>query len=341
MALFAAASGPDDVRIHICEHLWPAEWMTLFARICRGTRDFTTRRDVRIGLFRLLPESAFMLTSPLWPLLRRGISLGAASLLEPAFEAMGGPLRDQVSHATGICDTKEHVELNIAGGRAFNGDGFHQARLLGRCLTLAVQQGSTEFVALALRCKADLTQRINGQSALDTAAQMGNLVPVELLLAARASPGQSAPSRWTPLMRAALGNHVLTCRRLLDADASIDDFSDRTTALDVAEANRHHDVAACLRERRARRFLELRADEKVVMPMERQLSRVPQAADTGLPARSAQARSSTASRRLRPGPHSSRGGLPRGVHAGSAVLQLRHLREDSGSDGEDASDGGS
>ncbi len=48
-------------------------------------------------------------------------------------------------------------------------------RLLGRCFTVSAQMGHANLVTVALRCKADLEQRINGQSALDGAAQSGQV----------------------------------------------------------------------------------------------------------------------------------------------------------------------
>ena len=100
-------------------------------------------------------------------------------------------------------------------------------------------------MALAIRSRADLEQRINGQSALDCAAHNGHLGCLELLLAGQAQPSQTAPMRWTPLMRAAQGDHLEICLRLLDATASPDEYgdlpgrgrSDKCTALDVAEVN--------------------------------------------------------------------------------------------------------
>ncbi|CAE8702395.1 unnamed protein product [Polarella glacialis] len=236
------ACGGDDLRLRICEHLWPQEWAGRCGYLCRAARDFSTRRDVRVSLLGLLPQDAFALTSPLWRLLKRGIAAEAVGFLEAAFTAMSPrqPLRAQG------CNTN-------CGS---------PTRLLGRCFTLAAQQGALDLVVLALRCLIDVERRINGQSALDSAAQGGHLGIVNALLAARAAPAQTAPARWTPLMRAALGGHKEVCACLLDAGAPLDEYADRSTALDVADANDHGQVAAQLLELAGRRYLELRPVER-------------------------------------------------------------------------------
>ena len=107
------------------------------------------------------------------------------AMLKPAFIVMG--------RATGR-------STSCRGGRS---------RLLGRCFTVSAQNGNAAVVTLALQCRADLEQRINGQSALDSAAQAGHLDIAETLLRARAVATQTARGRWTPLMRAAQDTSLL------------------------------------------------------------------------------------------------------------------------------------
>ncbi|CAE7189612.1 EHMT1 [Symbiodinium pilosum] len=183
-----------------------------------------------------LPEDAFALTSPMWHLLRSAIAARSPcslAMLKPAFIVMG--------RATGR-------STSCRGGRS---------RLLGRCFTVSAQNGNAAVVTLALQCRADLEQRINGQSALDSAAQAGHLDIAETLLRARAVATQTARGRWTPLMRAAQGGHVKVCELLLAAGVDPDEWADRTTALDVAVSLSHHEVVKTLQARSARRFLEL------------------------------------------------------------------------------------
>lgn len=305
--MWAAPDG-DDVRLRVCENLWPQEWIRTCRCICRGMCCFFTRRDVLVALLAQLPQDAFALTAPLWPLLRRGIGSGAVHFLEPAFSVMG----------------------SRQAGRLIGGDA---SRLLGRCFTLAAHRGSLEVVTMALRCRADVEQRINGQSALDGAAQAGHSDVVEALLSGRAAVGQTAPGRWTPLMRAALAGHVTVCTRLLEAAAPPDECAERATALDVAEANARPHAAAALRARHARRFLELRPAERGPAAT-RAASRGPGGA---LAARlGMRVGNAGHGGRLRPGPYELGGGLPRGILTGSAVL---HLRDESQEDEEEVDHG--
>ena len=108
-------------------------------------------------------------------------------MLKPAFLVMGKPAARTTS---------------CRGGRS---------RLLGRCFTVSAQMGHVRLVTLALQCRADIEQRINGQSALDSAAQAGQVAIAEVLLQARAAAAQTAQGRWTPLMRAA--QDVIACCR--------------------------------------------------------------------------------------------------------------------------------
>merc|ERR1712130_950621 len=85
---------------------------------------------------------------------------------------------------------------------------------------------------------------------------MGDIV--KMLLAARASPGQTAVGRITPLMRAALRDHSQVCKLLLEAAASVDEWADRNTALDIALLSGHDCLAAQLKQCGARRYLEIR-----------------------------------------------------------------------------------
>lgn len=307
--MWASPDG-DDVRVRVCENLWPQEWIRTCSCLCRVAKQFFARREVVVGLLSQLPEDTFALTAPFWPLLRRGIGSGAVRFLEPAFAVMG----------------------SRQAGRLIGGDA---ARLLGRCFTVAAHLGSVEIVAVALRSGADVEQRINGQSALDGAAQAGRLDVVEALLAARAAAAQTAPGRWTPLMRAALAGHAAVCSRLLEARAPADECAERATALDVAEANARGPAAEALRARAARRFLELRPEERgPAAPAPRPLRggeplAAPRRQPGGLPRGGLRAGGFGRGGRLRPGPHELGGGLPRGILTGSAVLHLREEADES------------
>ncbi|CAK8997701.1 Ankyrin repeat domain-containing protein 17 (Ankyrin repeat domain-containing protein FOE) (Gene trap ankyrin repeat protein) [Durusdinium trenchii] len=149
-----------------------------------------------------------------------------------------------------------------------------RARLLGRCFTVAAQLGHANLVTLALQCKADIEQRINGQSALDGAAQFGQTRVVKALIDARAATTQTAPGRWTPLMRASQGGHIEVCQLLLSDGAHPDEWADRMTALDLAEAHQHARAVGLLRRQGARRFLEL-PPAKQKVPMSRSKKREP------------------------------------------------------------------
>ncbi|CAE7204563.1 Ankrd17 [Symbiodinium natans] len=236
-----AFSFSDDVRLQIFEHLWPKEWLLTCHKVCRAARHFFSRQDVRESLIMALSEDAFALTSPLWRLLRSAIAADSpcsTSMLKPAFLVMGKPAARTTS---------------CRGGRS---------RLLGRCFTVSAQMGHVRLVTLALQCRADIEQRINGQSALDSAAQAGQVAIAEVLLQARAAAAQTAQGRWTPLMRAAQGGHVRVCELLLTAGVDPDEWADRTTALDVAVSLCHHGVVKALEAKRARRFLELPPDRR-------------------------------------------------------------------------------
>ena len=80
----------------------------------------------------------------------------STAMLKPAFTVMGRP----AARAT-----------NCRGGRS---------RLLGRCFTVSAQTGNVSLVTLALQCRADIEQRINGQSALDSASQAGQVQIAEV-----------------------------------------------------------------------------------------------------------------------------------------------------------------
>ena len=121
---------------------------------------------------------ALPMMDPSWPSKAAGSPCSSA-MLKPAFTVMGRP----AARAT-----------SCRGGRS---------RLLGRCFTVSAQTGDVSLVTLALQCRADIEQRINGQSALDSASQAGQVHIAEVLLQARASATQTAQGRWTPLMRAA------------------------------------------------------------------------------------------------------------------------------------------
>ena len=93
----------------------------------------------------------------------------STAMLKPAFTVMGRP----AARAT-----------NCRGGRS---------RLLGRCFTVSAQTGNASVVTLALQCRADIEQRINGQSALDSASQAGQVQIAEVLLqASRGSDSDGA-----------------------------------------------------------------------------------------------------------------------------------------------------
>eukprot|EP00928_Gymnodinium_smaydae_P038861 TRINITY_DN26698_c0_g1_i1.p1 TRINITY_DN26698_c0_g1~~TRINITY_DN26698_c0_g1_i1.p1 ORF type:complete len:244 (-),score=41.19 TRINITY_DN26698_c0_g1_i1:379-1083(-) len=154
-----------------------------------------------------------------------------------------------------------NISCSAVGPPRLRGD---RVRLLGRCFTLTAQRGRADLVTLALRCKADIEQRINGQSALDGAAQAGQFAIAKALLDAGAVATQTATSRWTPLMRASQGGHHEICGLLLNSGVSPDEWADRSTALDIAEAHGHDRVTKLLRENNARRFLELSASERKV-----------------------------------------------------------------------------
>lgn len=228
------------MRLHVFQHLWPREWLTLRS-LCGAANRFLVQQEVQEGLIALLSEDAFALTSPFWQTLRKAIVLNgstATRLLTSAFAAMGRSKSPRGAAMASSC----------RGGRA---------RLLGRCFTVAAQMGRSNVVTLALRSKADLEQRINGQSALDGAAQAGHLRVAEALLEARALAQQTAFGRWTPLMRASQGGHLQVCELLLKEDVDPDEWADRMTALDIAEAHSHQGVFALLRSKSAKRFLEL------------------------------------------------------------------------------------
>lgn len=308
--MYWPSGGCDDVRIGVCMWLWPQEWLGSSCRACRCARDFLARRDVRISLLVALPENIFTLTSPMWKLLHHGMQCRALSFMDPAFAALGSR-RDSSSSDI------------WRGGSA--------ARLLGRCVAWASQKGFVELVSLALKGGVEVDLRINGRSALDHASLGGHLDVVKTLLAAKASASQTAATRWTPLMYAALGGHADVCECLLDGGAPLDEHSDRSTALDIAEANGHQDVSSRLRARQAQRYLELRPGiASNVAPRQARLNR----GSTGL--RPGESRSTT-SGRLRPGPARLGGGLPRGVLMGSVSLRLGHL-EDDGSEQDGDSD---
>mmetsp|Transcript_30592 Transcript_30592/g.68729 ORF Transcript_30592/g.68729 Transcript_30592/m.68729 type:complete len:308 (+) Transcript_30592:33-956(+) len=240
--LMWAAAFSDDVRIQILQHLWPKEWLLSCTMLCRTSHDFLARPDIRESLVTSLSEDAFALTSPLWRLLRCAMASSAPcslALLKPAFTVMGRP----GGPAAGQC----------RGGRS---------RLLGRCFTVAAQLGRTRLVSLALECRADIEQRINGQSALDSAAQGGQLAIAATLLDARAAATQTAHGRWTPLMRAAQGGHTEMCKLLLGAGVDPDEWADRMTALDVAASLSHGPVVSVLEASSARRYMELPAHQR-------------------------------------------------------------------------------
>eukprot|EP00439_Symbiodinium_sp_Y106_P026852 s5814_g3.t1 len=233
----------DDVRLQILEHLWPKEWLLTCAKVCQAARRFLSRQDVRESLVTSLPEDAFALTSPLWRLLRSAIAAGSpcsSAMLKPAFTVMGRP----AARAT-----------SCRGGRS---------RLLGRCFTVSAQTGDVSLVTLALQCRADIEQRINGQSALDSASQAGQVHIAEVLLQARASATQTAQGRWTPLMRAAQGGHLKVCELLLASGVDPDESAERTTALDVAVSLSHLEVVEALEAKQARRYQELPAARRKV-----------------------------------------------------------------------------
>lgn len=300
-----------QIYVSVCQMLWPPVWLGLCSATCRMANDFVRREDVRMKLVAMLPEDAFALTSPLWRLLRCAVQKNVLHFLEPAFNAMAAWRADpQVSHSP------------LRG---------NPARLLGRCFTLASHRGDLDVVAAALRCSVDVQLRINGQSALDGAVQAGHSLVVETLLAARAEIAQTAPMRWTPLMRAVLGGHAQLCNRLMEAKAPLDEWADRATALDVAEANGHISIAKLLEECEAKRYRELKPterDTRAVPPAERRDTRAAPAAKARLDRRSGDSR-----RHLRPGPQALGGGLPRGILGGTVVL---HLRADESDEFEDA-----
>mmetsp|Transcript_56913 Transcript_56913/g.94519 ORF Transcript_56913/g.94519 Transcript_56913/m.94519 type:complete len:344 (-) Transcript_56913:12-1043(-) len=303
--MYWTSCGGDDVRIGVCTWLWPQEWLGNSSRVCRCARDFLARRDVRISLLVALPENVFTLTSPLWKLLRHGVLSRALSFMDPAFAAMG--IRS------------DSLSSGSRGGSA--------ARLLGRCFALASQNGFGELVSLALKGGVNVDLRINGRSALDHASQAGHLDIVKTLLAAHASASQTAAARWTPLMYAALGGHADVCECLLDGGAPLDEHTERSTALDVAEANGHGEVTARLKARQAQRYLELRPGiARQLAPRQARLH--PGAGRHSGPQSGDGSGRSTMSGRLRPGPARLGGGLPRGVLMGSVSLRLGHLEDD-------------
>ncbi|CAJ1372591.1 unnamed protein product [Effrenium voratum] len=198
----------DDVRLHIFDYLWPKEWMLRACCLCGVARQFLSQRDVQEALVAALSEEAFALTSPLWQTLRRAMAVGSSSSpgspagwLRAAFAAMGRAPGAPGARApgTGTSGSALGGASSCRGGRA---------RLLGRCLTTAAQAGQAPLVALALESRADIEQRINGQSPLDSAAQHGQVAAAKALLEAGAVAVQTAPGRWTPLMRATQGGHL-------------------------------------------------------------------------------------------------------------------------------------
>ena len=106
-----------------------------------------------------LPWGALPMMDPSWPSKAAGSPCSSA-MLKPAFTVMGRP----AARAT-----------SCRGGRS---------RLLGRCFTVSAQTGDVSLVTLALQCRADIEQRINGQSALDSASQAGQVHIAEVLLQA-------------------------------------------------------------------------------------------------------------------------------------------------------------
>lgn len=287
--------GGDDLRLHILQHLWPREWLMLRS-LCGAADRFLAQREVQEGLIAMLSEDAFALTSPFWQTLRKAIVLNgpAFNLLTSAFAAMGR------AGAVGGAST-------CRGGRA---------RLLGRCFTVAAQMGRSNVVTLALRSKADLEQRINGQSALDGAAQAGHLGVALALLEARANAQQTAVGRWTPLMRATQGGHLKLCELLLKEGVDPDEWADRMTALDIAEAHSHQGVFALLRSKSAKRFLELPPAKQKVRALPSGFGALPKPP--------------------RPAASTARNGS-RGVLCGSAVLHLstRRISIPAGQDEDD------
>lgn len=224
-------------------------------KLCSVAHRFLSQEDVQEGLIALLSEDAFALTSPFWQTLRKAIAQNgpSQSILASAFAAMGR------------VPPSGSMESRCRGDRR---------RLLGRCFTVSAQIGHANLVTLALRCKADLEQRINGQSALDGAAQSGHVQVAEALLAARASARQTALGRWTPLMRASQGGHLQICDLLLKEGVDTDEWADRMTALDIAEAHSHERVFTLLRSKSAKRFLELPPDKQKAQALTKALSGV-------------------------------------------------------------------
>merc|ERR1719217_784958 len=106
-----------------------------------------------------------------------GTSSSAVNFLASAFAAMG----------------PHHSTSSGLMGKRLRGD---RSRLLARCFTLSAQGGRAELVRLALQSRADVEQRINGQSALDGAAQTGQLQIARVLLDVKAAAEQTAPGRW-------------------------------------------------------------------------------------------------------------------------------------------------
>ena len=80
---------------------------------------------------------ALPMMDPSWPSKAAGSPCSSA-MLKPAFTVMGRP----AARAT-----------SCRGGRS---------RLLGRCFTVSAQTGDVSLVTLALQCRADIEQRING-----------------------------------------------------------------------------------------------------------------------------------------------------------------------------------
>ena len=87
-------------------------------------------------------------------------------------------------------------------------------------LQVAAEKGDIERVKVALASGAPVEARTpDGWTPLTLAARRGDLAMVDMLLRHGAAPSLASQSRWSPLALAVGGGHVTTVRRLLEAGA--------------------------------------------------------------------------------------------------------------------------
>jgi ankyrin repeat protein len=140
-------------------------------------------------------------------------------------------------------------------------------------LLTAARTGKADTIRLLLAHGADVNASVNGQTALMWAAARNNVAAIGTLVELGAdinartnSPPQSvgrtsesgntfsapSPTGFTPLMFAIRAGHLDAVRLLLEAGANVNDtLSDGTTALVVATANAHWELADFLLDKGA------------------------------------------------------------------------------------------